>query len=110
MNETKSVLTTAEKQAKLANFKAKVVINSPGRVNLIGEHTDYNNGFVMPTAIDKKITFYLKANGSASQCNVTSLNYDTSVSFDLNKPNLDGAEWTLYIIGVIEEIKNWVKY
>jgi galactokinase len=105
LNETKSVLTTAEKQAKLANFKAKVVINSPGRVNLIGEHTDYNNGFVMPTAIDKKITFYLKANGSASQCNVTSLNYDTSVSFDLNKPNLDGAEWTLYIIGVIEEIK-----
>lgn len=105
MNQTKPKLTTAEKQAKITDFKAEVVINSPGRVNLIGEHTDYNNGFVMPTAIDKKITFYLKANGSESHCNVTSLNYDTSVSFDLNKPNLDGAEWTLYIIGVMEEIK-----
>ncbi len=105
LNETKPTLTTAEIQAKITDFKAKVVINSPGRVNLIGEHTDYNNGFVMPTAIDKKITFYLKENGSESHCNVTSLNYDTSASFDLNKPNLKGAEWTLYSIGVVEEIK-----
>ena len=109
MNETESIRSFAEKQAKIADFQAKIVINSPGRVNLIGEHTDYNNGFVMPTAIDKKIIFYLKENGSASQCNITSLNYETSVSFDLNKPNLDGAEWTLYIIGVVEEIKKLSK-
>ena len=37
-----------------------LTINSPGRINLIGEHTDYNNGFVLPTAIDKKIQFKFK--------------------------------------------------
>lgn len=105
MNQTTTLLNTAEKQAKLTDFQAEIIINSPGRVNLIGEHTDYNNGFVMPTAIDKMITFYLKANGSESECFVTSLNYNTSVKFDLNSTNKDGAEWTLYIIGVVEEIK-----
>src|SRR5690606_24815643 len=34
---------------------AQLLAKSPGRINLIGEHTDYNNGFVLPTAIDKAI-------------------------------------------------------
>ena len=36
-----------------------LIIESPGRINIIGEHTDYNNGFVLPTAIDKNLTFHL---------------------------------------------------
>ena len=37
-----------------------LIVYSPGRINIIGEHTDYNNGFVLPTAIDKKIQFKFK--------------------------------------------------
>ncbi|MGB3774668.1 MAG: galactokinase [Leeuwenhoekiella sp.] len=104
-NHLKKTINSTEIQAKLTDFNAEIVINSPGRVNLIGEHTDYNNGFVMPTAIDKNITFYLKRNDSPNICNVTSLNYNTTISIDLNTPDLNGAAWSFYIIGVLEELK-----
>ena len=42
--------------------KYDLIVDSPGRINIIGEHTDYNNGFVLPTAIDKKIRFKFKIN------------------------------------------------
>lgn len=94
-----------EHLAQIGNFKADVVLNSPGRVNLIGEHTDYNNGFVMPTAIDKTIQFHLRKNNTKSSCSIKSLNYNSSYSFDLDTVDLSGAEWTHYILGVVEEIK-----
>ncbi len=99
------LIESPEQMALLGNFKAEIIVRSPGRVNLIGEHTDYNGGFVMPTAIDRAITFYLKKNGSSHQCNIKSLNYNTETVIDLNHPNLKGDEWTLYLIGIIEEIK-----
>ncbi|MFD2828548.1 galactokinase [Leeuwenhoekiella polynyae] len=94
-----------EQLAQLGHFNAEVIINSPGRVNLIGEHTDYNNGFVMPTAIDKTIQFHLKKNGKASHCSVSSLNYGSFFEFDLAVEDRNEAEWTKYIVGVTEEIK-----
>ena len=63
----------------------ELIINSPGRINIIGEHTDYNNCFVLPTAIEKKIRCMLKKNGNGSICSVYSKNFDTRFSFDLNK-------------------------
>ncbi|MAW96434.1 MULTISPECIES: galactokinase [unclassified Leeuwenhoekiella] len=99
------IAQSPEQVAQIGNFKAEVTVNSPGRVNLIGEHTDYNNGFVMPTAIDKSIVFYLKKNKSKSQCSITSLNFDSTYQFDLSKPDEQGEEWTRYIVGVTEEIK-----
>lgn len=59
----------------------------------------------MPTAIDKTITFYLKSNNTASTCKITSLDYGKTCSLDLKKPTTQGEEWTLYLVGVIEEIK-----
>ncbi|NLP56854.1 galactokinase family protein, partial [Lutibacter sp. B1] len=41
------------KETDLSQGEYEVIIDSPGRINIIGEHTDYNNGFVLPTAIDK---------------------------------------------------------
>ncbi|WP_028377516.1 galactokinase [Leeuwenhoekiella sp. MAR_2009_132] len=105
MQNQYSLAQSPEYLAQIGQFKADVVINSPGRVNLIGEHTDYNNGFVMPTAIDKTIQFHLRKNGSKSLCSISSLNYNTTYNFDLNNTNLNDAEWTHYIIGVVEEIK-----
>ncbi len=102
-NKYSNSLTQFDSQ--IASFNAEVIINAPGRVNLIGEHTDYNNGFVMPTAIDKNIQFYLKLNGSESSCSIQSLNYNSCYKFDLNSPNSNQEEWTRYITGVLEEIK-----
>lgn len=82
-----------------------LTINSPGRINLIGEHTDYNNGFVLPTAIDKKIQFKFKKNGTPTTCNVYSKNFDTSFTFDLKDVKPSEQQWENYILGVIFEIQ-----
>ena len=66
---------------------------SPGRVNLIGEHTDYNLGFVLPGAIDKAIYVALKPN-NGTVCRVYSLDYDETVELDLHgeKPSQQQCE------------------
>lgn len=88
----------------LENFKPELVISSPGRINLIGEHTDYNMGYVLPTAIEKNITFSFKKNGSENQCNVYSKTYDTGFELNLDKIAVSKVEWENYILGVLNEI------
>lgn len=85
--------------------KWDIIIDSPGRINIIGEHTDYNNGFVLPTAIDKKIEFKFRKNGSSSTCNVHSKNFNTSFSFELDTIAKSGQQWENYILGVLHEIQ-----
>ena len=82
-----------------------LIVESPGRINIIGEHTDYNNGYVLPTAIDKKIIFKFKLNGSKNICNVHSANFNTKFSFDLNNVAPSEEQWENYILGVISEIQ-----
>ncbi|MBC3845346.1 galactokinase [Winogradskyella echinorum] len=81
-----------------------LMIFSPGRINLIGEHTDYNNGFVFPAAIDKGIVLAIEKSDN---------NYSKVISIDmheeliLNLKNLKKIKentWKNYIIGVIAEI------
>lgn len=86
-------------------FDPDLIIESPGRINLIGEHTDYNMGFVLPTAIDKKITFKFKKNGSPQSCQVYSKDFDKSLAFDLGKIAPSKTEWENYVLGVIFEIQ-----
>ena len=76
----------------LENFKPELTITSPGRINLIGEHTDYNMGYVLPTAIGNKITFKLRKNNSESRCNVYSFGYQ-SFSINLNEISVSEIEW-----------------
>lgn len=76
-----------------------IIILSPGRVNLIGEHTDYNDGFVLPAAIDKHVTLALAANGT-EKCNVYASAFDEMISFDIeNAHRREG--WINYILGVV---------
>ena len=82
-----------------------LVVDSPGRINIIGEHTDYNNGFVLPTAIDKIIKFSFKKNGSTDECNVHSVNFNTSFTFSLNDVKPSDQQWANYILGVIAGIQ-----
>lgn len=89
----------------LQNVTYDLIIDSPGRINIIGEHTDYNNGFVLPTAIDKKIRFKFRKNNSLNICNVHSANFNTSFSFDLKAVKPSTQQWENYILGVIHEIQ-----
>ena len=79
------------------------VYASPGRVNLIGEHTDYNEGFVLPGAIDKAMFLAIRPNGG-KQVNVFSIDYDEMVTFLPSKEKLP-EHWANYILGVVMELK-----
>lgn len=87
----------------LENFTPELTIASPGRINFIGEHTDYNMGYVLPTAIGNKITFKLAQNGASTRCNVYSLGYE-GFSFDLDQLKISDTEWHNYVLGVLNEI------
>ena len=82
-----------------------LIVYSPGRINIIGEHTDYNNGFVLPTAIDKKIQFKFKKNTSENVCSVYSENFNTGFEFDLTTIQPSEQQWQNYVLGVIHEIQ-----
>ena len=87
----------------LKNFKPELIIASPGRINFIGEHTDYNMGYVLPTAIQNKITFKLAKNNSDAICNIYSVGYE-GFSLDLNSIAISEKEWENYVLGVLHEI------
>ncbi len=86
------------------NFTPDLIVDSPGRINLIGEHTDYNLGYVLPTAIEKKITFKFKKNSSHKQCNFYSLGFNKGFTVQLDKIAPSTVEWENYILGVLNEI------
>ncbi|HLT50472.1 MAG TPA: galactokinase [Arenibacter sp.] len=88
----------------LENFVPQLLVESPGRINLIGEHTDYNLGYVLPTAIERKIIFKFQKNGTAKQCNLYSRGYDQGFTLDLDRIVKSTVEWENYILGVLNEI------
>lgn len=79
-----------------------LMVSAPGRVNLIGEHTDYNDGFVLPMAIDRKIGI-----GGAlrddDQVRLYSLNFQEMAAFALTSLKKEGT-WADYVKGVIAEL------
>ncbi|HEY4209157.1 MAG TPA: galactokinase, partial [Puia sp.] len=81
-----------------------VVIRSPGRVNLIGEHTDYNNGFVMPAAIDKAI-YMAVSRRDDNLIHIVSLDLERSFLADTEKIVPSSLHWPDYILGVIQQIQ-----
>ena len=81
--------------------KATIIAAAPGRVNLIGEHIDYCDGFVMPFAIDRYIVIAGCANGT-SQARLTDHTFPEVVTLDLSQPQETGApKWSNYLRGVI---------
>ena len=87
----------------IKTFKSEVVIESPGRINLIGEHIDYNGGHVLPAAMDKKITLIFRRNIS-NTCEVLSSNFKSSFKVDLDNLVRSEVEWQNFILGVLFHI------
>ena len=76
---------------------------SAGRINLIGEHTDYNGGFVFPGAIDKGMIAEISLNGTNKVC-AYALDLDEYSEFGLNEEDAPDQGWAKYIFGVCREI------
>ena len=74
-----------------------------GRINLIGEHTDYNGGFVFPGAIDKEIMAEIAPNGTET-VRVFSIDINEYVEFGLNEEDAPSQQWARYIFGICREI------
>lgn len=76
---------------------------SPGRINLIGEHTDYNGGFVFPGAVDKGMIAEIKPNGT-DKVRAFALDLNDYAEFGLEEADAPKASWARYIFGVCREI------
>ena len=77
---------------------------APGRINLIGEHTDYNGGFVFPGAIDKGIMAELRPNGTDTVI-CYSIDQKDLVSFKVDDPKGPKATWARFIYGIVQEMR-----
>ena len=82
-----------------------IMVRAPGRINLIGEHTDYNHGFVLPAAVSQAIYFAIGKSLDQDRCKLVALDFDEVYEFKLSdvKP-VDGDAWQNYILGVVAEI------
>jgi len=81
-----------------------LIIRSPGRINLIGEHLDYNMGFVLPAAINKAIWLGIQKRDD-NMINMYSLDYDDNYRSNIHDITPSGKLWPDYILGVVDQIK-----
>ena len=83
----------------------KIKVESPGRINLIGEHVDYNGGSVLPGAIDKKVEFFIE-NIEGNKCIIESKTINRKFEFGFSNLKKSNEHWQNYIIGTVNNIIN----
>lgn len=97
----------------IENIKAKYIelfenkpllVRAPGRINLIGEHTDYNNGFVLPAAIDKEAVFAIQTNGM-NKFRLYAFDIEQYFETEQIEPVSQEYSWANYLIGVLAQFK-----
>jgi galactokinase len=102
-----STFLTDVKQAFESTFNQEpLLVFSPGRINIIGEHTDYNDGFVFPAAVDKGI-FAAIQKSTSNHSTAVALDLERTMTFELDKIKpLKQGSWENYVLGVVSEIQN----
>lgn len=101
----KLIQDTTEHFEKLFHQKPTSLFLSPGRINIIGEHVDYNDGFVLPAAINKYVCIAI-APSQTMKCKIIAKDLNEIFEFDLHEvliPNTD--MWINYILGVLQQFK-----
>jgi galactokinase len=97
--------TTAFFEKSFGSKPQKIVL-SPGRINIIGEHIDYNDGYVLPAAIDKVICFAFEKNNT-KKSKVIAIDLNEEFEVDLTQQiKLSDVVWTNYILGVIKQLQD----
>ena len=88
----------------LKHKDADIIVKSPGRINLIGEHIDYNGGHVLPAAIDRKVTMLFRKKDD-NLCCVKSEDKG-SFAFNIQQPlQISKTQWENYILGVVDGVQ-----
>ena len=86
------------------NVPDKIIL-SPGRINIIGEHIDYNDGYVLPAAIDKIVCFAFEKNNS-NTAKIHAIDLNESLIIDVTKEEtISDIVWTNYLRGVLFQLK-----
>ncbi len=97
------IIKSVEKKFKELFNTEPLLVRSPGRVNLIGEHTDYNNGFVLPAAIDKAVYFAI-APREDDTCFLYAVDLDDSFEFRISNLESSDKIWPNYLMGVVDQL------
>lgn len=92
-----------QKFSELFNQTPDIIVRAPGRINLIGEHTDYNDGFVLPAAIDKAIYFAVSKRADRI-INLFAFDLDDTYGFSLDNIGRSGKGWANFLIGMVAEM------
>lgn len=87
------------------NTDPEITVRAPGRINLIGEHTDYNDGFVLPAAVNKSIYFCLSSRED-DLVNLYSADLNETCSLDIHHFEKTETSWANFLIGVAAELKS----
>lgn len=82
-----------------------LIVRSPGRINLMGGHTDYNKGFALPAAIDKALYLSFSQNGNKQQIVAHSLNFQEGFSFNLDNFPEKQQGWQGYLVSMVQELQ-----
>ncbi|MBO9583073.1 MAG: galactokinase [Flavobacterium sp.] len=105
MNDILIQNTVAFFEKSFGSSPQKTVL-SPGRINIIGEHIDYNDGYVLPAAIDKVICFAFEKNNTKTS-KIIAIDLNEEFEIDLTQEvKLSDVVWTNYIRGVIKQLQD----
>jgi len=102
------ILINYTKEAFRSAFESEPerIFLAPGRINIIGEHVDYSDGFVLPAAIDKYICFAVKKNDDSENCTFFAKDFNDSFSFNINQKQKPVSQtWVNYLLGVFNAIQ-----